>query len=128
MTEKFSLGGGATVVSVLIAAPPVTVLEVELQPGSGAGAHTHTREDETIVVLAGALAVDDGVARTLSPGDAHFLARGVRHSFGNAADEPVRAHVVCTPGGLEHFFRDVAEAASDADVLAAGERAGIVFG
>jgi quercetin dioxygenase-like cupin family protein len=106
----------------------VSVLEIRLEPGAGAGPHVHTREDETIVVLEGRLDVEAGERRTLGAGEAVVLRRGVRHSFANPADEPMRAHFICTPGGLERFFRDVAAATSDADVAAAAERAGVVFG
>ena len=127
MSDTIFSGGGTTV-RLLVAAEPVTLLGVELEPRAAAGPHTHTREDETIAVVAGELVVDDGTRRTLRPGEAIFLARGVRHSFVNEASEPVRAHFCCTPGGLERFFRDVAAATGDADVAAAAERAGVVFG
>jgi quercetin dioxygenase-like cupin family protein len=124
--ERFDLG--PTQVRVLAADEAATLLGLELAPGAGAGPHVHTLEDETIAVLAGRLAVDDGTRRELAPGDAVVLRRGTRHAFANAGDEPVRAHVFCSPGGLERFFRDVAAARSDADVAAAAERAGISFG
>ena len=124
MSERIELGG--TKVTVLVDAAAsggaVTVLELELQPGARAGPHRHTREDETIVVFAGELSVD---GRTLGAGEAVFLARGVRHSFANDGDVPMRAHVVCTPAGLEEFFRAIA-AGDDPDQ--AGRRAGLEFG
>ncbi|MBD0330130.1 MAG: cupin domain-containing protein [Thermoleophilia bacterium] len=126
MTETIDLG--ATVVHVLAAEEAVTVLEVELAPGSGSPPHVHTREDETIVALEGSLVVDDGERRELAPRAARFLRRGTRHSFANPGDERTRALFVCTPGGLERFFREVAAARSDADVAAASERAGLLFG
>ncbi len=98
MSERIELGGG-TVIRVLSAEESATLLELELQPGAGAGAHKHTREDETIAVVSGTLLVDDGERRILRAGEAIFLARGVRHSFANEGDEPVRAHISCTPAG-----------------------------
>ena len=123
--EQWRLDG--TTVSVVTAADAATVLELTIQPGAGAGAHVHTREDETVVVLDGALIVEDRERHELTEGDAHVLPRGVRHSFTNASDAPTRALFLCTPGGLEHFFRDVAAAQSDADIAAAADRAGIAF-
>jgi quercetin dioxygenase-like cupin family protein len=124
--ETFELG--PTRVRVVVADGAATLLELELQPGAGAGFHTHTREDETIAVLAGRLTVDDGSRRELGVGEAIVLPRGTRHAFANQGDEPARAHVFCSPGGLERFFREVAAATGDADAAAAGERAGLVFG
>jgi mannose-6-phosphate isomerase-like protein (cupin superfamily) len=126
LTETISLGG--TVVRVVAAEEPVTVLEVELSPGSGAPPHVHTREDETIVAVAGAIVVDDGGQRALRVGEAHFLPRGVRHSFANAGEAVARAYFVCTPGGLERFFREVAAAQTEEEAAAAAERAGLRFG
>ena len=126
MSETFDLG--PTRVRVVVAGDAATLLELELQPGAGAGWHTHTREDETVAVLEGRLTIDDGARHELAPGEAHVLPRGTRHAFANEGDTPVRAHVFCSPGGLEAFFRAVAAATSDADVAAAGERAGLVFG
>jgi quercetin dioxygenase-like cupin family protein len=122
----FELGG--TTVRVVTATEPATVLEVTLEAGSGAGPHTHTREEETIAVLDGRLLVDDGTRRELGAGEAHVLPRGLRHSFANESDAPVRALFFCAPGGLERFFRDVAAADTDEAVAAAAARAGLRFG
>lgn len=126
MGETFDLG--RTQVRVVVADEAATLLELELEPGAGAGWHTHSREDETIAVLSGRLVVDDGTRHELAAGDAAVLRRGTRHAFANEAEEPVRAHVFCSPGGLERFFREVAAAAQDEAVAAAAERAGISFG
>ena len=121
--EVFELG--PTRLRVVLAAQEATVLEGELQPGSGSSWHTHNREDETLLVVDGALVVDDGERRTLGPGDAHVLRRGVRHAFANETDAVARVYFFCSPGGLERFFRDLAEGVP-ADAAAA--RAGIAFG
>ena len=128
MTETETIVLGGTTVRVLVAEGPVTVLAVELEPGAGAPPHVHTLEDETMVVLEGAVTVDDGSPRPLAIGDAHFLPRGVRHSFANPADALAKVLFVCTPGGLERFFRELAAGTTEADAAAAGERAGLVFG
>ena len=123
--ERFELLGGSTVVEVKVATPEVTILGLTLQPGGGAGEHTHTKESETIVVLEGALDVS---GRLLHPGDATHLAMGTPHSFTNRGDGVVRGMVVCVPGGLERFFRAVADPdATEASVAAAIEAAGIRF-
>jgi quercetin dioxygenase-like cupin family protein len=127
LTDTIALGGGTTV-RIVAARDEATLLELALEPGAGAGPHTHTQEDETIAVLAGRLLVDDGARHDLGPGNAIVLPRGVRHAFANEGDETVRAHVFCSPGGLECFFREVTAAQSAADVAAAAERAGLVLG
>jgi quercetin dioxygenase-like cupin family protein len=116
--ETFDLG--QTRLSVVVATEAASVLEAELDPGAGAGWHTHTREDETVLVLEGEIVVHDGERHDLVAGDAYVLPRGTRHAFANEADSRARVYFVCTPGGLERFFRAVTtgvppdEAAADA--------------
>jgi quercetin dioxygenase-like cupin family protein len=126
VSETISLGG--TTVRIVTAREEATLLELTLEPGAGAGPHTHTLEDETIAVLDGSLTVDDGRRHELAAGEAIVLPRGVKHSFANQGTERMRGHVFCSPGGLERFFREIAGARSDADIAAAAQRAGLVFG
>jgi quercetin dioxygenase-like cupin family protein len=123
VSEVFDLG--PTRLRVVAATDAATVIEGELSPGGGSTWHTHTREDETLVVVEGVLVVDDGARRELGAGDAHVLPRGVRHAFANETDGLTRVYFVCTPGGLEGFFRDLV-AGVPADEAA--ERAGLEFG
>ena len=71
MSEVFELG--LTRLRVVAAAEAATVLEGELQPGGGSTWHTHTLEDETIVVVEGALVVNHGERREVGAGEAHVL-------------------------------------------------------
>jgi quercetin dioxygenase-like cupin family protein len=113
---------------VLVAEETTTLLELELAPGSGAALHVHAREDETIAVLDGELAFTaGGEPQALRRGDVVFVPRGTEHGFANEGTSPVRAHVVCVPGGLERFFRELAVAATDEEAAAAAERAGLRF-
>jgi quercetin dioxygenase-like cupin family protein len=123
VSEVFDLG--LTQLRVVAATEDATVLEGELQPGGGTTWHTHTLEDETIVVVEGVLVVNDGERREVGTGDAHVLARGVRHAFANETDAPTRVYFVCTPGGLERFFRDLVSGVPPDE---AAERAGLEFG
>jgi quercetin dioxygenase-like cupin family protein len=120
--ETFALG--PTRLRVVTATPEATVLDGELDPGGGSGWHMHTLEDETLIVTSGTLVVDDGARRELAAGDAHVLPRGRRHAFANESGEIVRLYFVCTPGGLERFFRALA-AGEPAEAAAA--RAGLIF-
>jgi len=122
VSEVFDLG--PTRLWVIAATEATTILGAELQPGAGSPRHTHTREDETIVVVSGELVVDDGERRVLGPGDAHLLPRGVRHAFENQGDAPTRVCFVCAPGGLERFFREIADGEPPDEAAA---RAGLVF-
>ena len=116
--ETFRLDG--TTVRVVLAAEDtsggLTLLEVELAPGSGATRHRHTKEDETIAVVSGRLTVSE---RELGPGEAVHLPRGLAHDFRNDGPEPVRAFFFCVPGGLERFFRAVV-AGDEAGIAASG--------
>ena len=123
MSEVFDLG--PTRLRVVAATEAATVIEGELDPGGGSAWHTHTLEDETIVVVEGALVVNDGERREVDAGEAHVLRRGVRHAFANETDSLTRVYFVCTPGGLERFFRDLV---SGVPADEAAERAGLEFG
>jgi quercetin dioxygenase-like cupin family protein len=116
---------GPTRLRVVAATDEATVLEGVLQPGAGGGWHKHTREDETIVVLEGRLVVDDGERHELGTGDAHVLPRERRHAFVNDGETPTRVLFFCAPGGLERFFRDLANGIAPDEAAA---RAGVVFG
>jgi len=123
VSEVFDLG--PTRVRVVAATDEATVLEGELQPGGGSAWHTHTREEETILVVEGELVVNDGQRREVSSGEAHVLRRGVRHAFANETEALTRVYFVCTPGGLERFFRDLVSGVPPDE---AAKRAGLEFG
>jgi quercetin dioxygenase-like cupin family protein len=123
VTEVFELG--PTRLRVVVATAEATVIEGELQPGGGSTWHTHTREDETVLVVEGALVVDDGRRHELAAGDALVVPRGRRHAFANESESPTRVYFFCAPGGLERFFRDIAGGLPAEE---AAERAGLVFG
>ena len=123
MSEVFDLG--PTRLRVVAATDEATVLEGELQPGGGSTWHTHTLEEETILVVEGTLVVNDGERREVGAGDAHVLRRGVRHAFANETEGLTRVYFVCTPGGLERFFRDLVSGVPADD---AAKRAGLEFG
>ena len=123
MSETYDLG--TTRLRIVTATEAATVIEAELDPGGGSASHVHTREDETIVVVEGALSVDAAERVELGPGDAVVIPRAQRHQFVNASDAPTRLYFVCTPGGLERFFRDLA---AGVEPEQAAERAGLEFG
>lgn len=123
MSEVFELG--PTRLRVIAATAEATVIEGELQPGGGSAWHKHTLEAETIVVIEGTLVVNDGERREVGAGEAHVLRRGVRHAFANETEALTRVYFVCTPGGLERFFRDLV---NEVPAEEAAKRAGLEFG
>ncbi len=50
---------------------------------------------------------------TASAGDFVYLPRGIAHSFKNAGDGCAKAVVLTTPAGLEGFFAEVFEPATN---------------
>ncbi|HUX44366.1 MAG TPA: quercetin 2,3-dioxygenase [Terracidiphilus sp.] len=88
--------------------------EICVTPGGGTPPHIHHREDESFQLLEGQLTVNvGGHTMTASPGDFVYLPRGIAHSFKNNGEEKVRALVLTTPAGLEGFFAEVFELATD---------------
>lgn len=75
------------------------------QGESASPVHVHDREDETIVLLQGSGIWWVGDQRwELSEGGVAFLPRNVPHAY-RLTSLPVDMLVVCTPSGMEDFFR-----------------------
>jgi quercetin dioxygenase-like cupin family protein len=88
--------------------------EIEVAPGGGAPPHIHRREDEAFHMLQGSLTIQvGGNTITASAGDFAFLPRGIAHSFRNTSDGCAKALVLTTPAGLEGFFAEVFDPATD---------------
>jgi quercetin dioxygenase-like cupin family protein len=81
------------------------VIDISIQPGAGAPLHTNTRESLLWYVIDGTLTfqTEQGLVQT-EEGSATFLPQGSKHTFVNASDHPVRALLVCVPGGFEEFL------------------------
>lgn len=88
--------------------------EISVAPGGGTPPHIHRREDESFHLLEGTLTIQvGGDTITASVGDFAFLPRGIAHSFKNTGDSYAKALVLTTPAGLEGFFEEVFEPATD---------------
>jgi quercetin dioxygenase-like cupin family protein len=88
--------------------------EISVAPGGGTPPHIHHREDEAFRMLEGTLTIQvGGDTITASAGDFAFLPRGIAHSFRNTGDGYAKALVLVTPAGLERFFAEVFEPATD---------------
>ena len=137
--DRETLGwlGGARVRVVLPAAAcagRLSVMEIEADTGYVAAGHTHDREDELFYVLAGALTVwaGDWRGRVLAC-DRAYLPRGSSHGYRVDAG-PARLLTVCTPGGLDGFFDEVAAelrrnqgAPAEPTLRAIGARYGVTY-
>jgi mannose-6-phosphate isomerase-like protein (cupin superfamily) len=106
---------------------------VETPPLADTPAHVHANEDELFVALEGEHAITVGDEEsTIGPGEAVFAPRGIPHSQRRVVEGEGRIMFVCTPGGLEGFFRELAQADADGTLgpdtyAAASERYGITW-
>jgi quercetin dioxygenase-like cupin family protein len=85
------------------------VIHIEIQPGAGPPLHTNTREALLWFVIDGTLTLqkEEGPVE-VREGSASFLPKGATQTFMNASDRPVRALLVCMPGGFEGFLLELA--------------------
>jgi mannose-6-phosphate isomerase-like protein (cupin superfamily) len=83
-------------------------------PGGGPPPHVHHREDETFCVLKGVYEFSVG-ERTVqaSAGSVVYGPRNIPHTFKNVGSIPARMLVFATPAGIEEFFEEVGEEATD---------------
>ena len=73
--------------------------------------HVHEREDELFYVLEGEHVFQVGEREhSAGPGDLVFAPRGIPHSQRRVVPREGRTLVLTSPGGLEGFFRELAEA------------------
>ena len=92
----------------------IFISEITVAPGGGTAPHIHHHEDEAFRLLEGTLTIQvGGDTITASAGDFAFLPRGTAHSFKNTGDGYANALVLITPAGLEGFFTEVFEPATD---------------
>ncbi|HEU5352761.1 MAG TPA: quercetin 2,3-dioxygenase [Terracidiphilus sp.] len=88
--------------------------EISVAPGGGTPPHIHHREEESFYLLEGSLTVTvGGHTMSASAGDFVYLPRGIAHSFQNNGAGNARALVQATPAGLEGFFEESFEPATD---------------
>jgi len=73
--------------------------------------HVHENEDEAFLVLDGQVDVTvDGVTTRLGPGGFAFAPRGLPHTYA-IVEGMAHLIMIATPGGIEHFFRELGEPA-----------------
>jgi quercetin dioxygenase-like cupin family protein len=92
----------------------LVLLENLTAPGGGPPPHIHTREDEFFYVLDGTFEIRIGdEVHALGPGGFAYVPRGTVHNFRNTAGTPSRILVGFTPGGMETFFQEAGQPATD---------------
>ncbi len=119
------LEAGGNRLTVKVAAPSQFVCEYSAPPRfAGPPLHVHPGFDETFLVLEGRLRMtlrDEPFE--LAAGGTLYVSGGVPHTFSNPHDERARFLLICTPGGMEDYFRGIATG-NAALVAATAERVG----
>src|SRR5262245_30242874 len=78
---------------------------------AGPPPHAHRHTTDTCYVLEGTLHLTLGPRDLDAPAGSYLLVPpGIVHTFANTSDAPVRFLNINTPGGWEHYLRDLAGA------------------
>lgn len=87
----------------------LTVMSSVLAAGDASPLHVHSREDEVFLLLSGRAAVWVGNDRyEVGPGGVAFLPRDLPHAY-HVLEDDTQMLTLCTPGGLEGFFRSAGQ-------------------
>lgn len=85
-----------------------TLLEALVPAGTGPPPHIHHAEDETFILLEGALEFRVGDAsHEARAGTVIFVPRGTPHHFSNVGDTSARMLFMYSPAGMEHMFAEI---------------------
>jgi quercetin dioxygenase-like cupin family protein len=83
-------------------------------PGGGPPPHIHRREDEAFFVIEGDVSFQaDGRTIQATAGTWIALPRGSLHTFRNAGTTLAKMLILVSPAGLEKFFAEVGQVATD---------------
>src|SRR5919202_1764585 len=101
-----------TTEAAAIAVPPdggaFALLEALVPPKSGPPPHRHLREDETFVVLEGALEFRANGRTVAAPaGTVIHVPKGTVHSYATVGTVPVRMLFLYAPAGMERMFGEI---------------------
>jgi mannose-6-phosphate isomerase-like protein (cupin superfamily) len=84
--------------------------ELDVRAGTGVVPHLHRREDETFYVVSGEFEIEvDGVTYCAPAGTTVYVPRGTFHAFNNVGITNGKLLSMHTPGGFEHFFKEMAQ-------------------
>ena len=83
------------------------VVDMHIPPGGGPVPHRHDFE-ETFILLEGEMvATFRGKKHVVRAGETINIPANAPHQFHNSSDKPVRLLCICSPAGLEEFFKEV---------------------
>jgi quercetin dioxygenase-like cupin family protein len=86
------------------------MFEAIVPPGGGPPPHVHSREEESFLILEGAITFTVGDERIVaSAGTFANMPVGSLHSFKNATDKTARMIISVAPAGLEKMFLEVGQ-------------------
>ena len=132
-TERLRFGEVEILVKATAAATGGAMSVFEERDPVDTPMHVHAQEDELFYVLEGEHVFTVGdVEHRAGPGDLVFAPRGVPHAQRRVIPRTGRTLVITAPGGLEGFFRALADAGRDGDLgpevrQAASSRYGITW-
>jgi quercetin dioxygenase-like cupin family protein len=87
-----------------------SVVEHPIDPRGLAPPHRHENEDELSYVIEGVIGARQGDEEVQVEAGGYLMKpRGILHSFWNPTDEPARILEIISPGGFEHYFKDLGE-------------------
>jgi quercetin dioxygenase-like cupin family protein len=96
-----------------------SVIEIVQRRGGEPPLHVHRREDEAFYLLEGKMTFHVGDERLpAAAGSFVFLPRDVPHSFTVDGDGEARVLQLCSPPGLEEFFREWGARPLDVEAMA----------
>jgi quercetin dioxygenase-like cupin family protein len=92
--------------------------EIAVSPGNGTPPHTHANEDESFYILQGELEfLVEGRNFVAAAGSLVHAPKRIQYGYRNASAKPAKILVWAIPAGLENFFLEVGDPASDATPL-----------
>lgn len=134
LNERLSFGGiSMDVLATAETTGGAMTAIVEIPPLLDTPAHVHANEDELFVAIEGEHVITRGEEEIrIGPGQAVFAPRGVPHAQRRVVEGEGRLMFVCAPGGIEGFFRELAQAETEGRLGpeaygAASERFGITW-
>jgi gentisate 1,2-dioxygenase len=90
------------------------LIQALVPPGSGPPPHSHSRENEAFFVLEGELSFQvDGRSLSATTGAWVTLPKETLHTFKNTGPTPAKMLILVNPSGLEKFFEEVGQEATD---------------
>ena len=83
------------------------LIDMHIPPQGGPGPHRHDFE-ETFILLEGEIdATFRGKSSIVHAGETVHIPANAPHQFRNVSSQPARMLCLCSPSGLEDFFREV---------------------